>query len=559
MSVRLRRLYAEHERLKALFANHARIRIVEAIGDPPDRYVVEYHVKGLTETKDGAIEERYLHRVQITLGPNYPKDMPTCVILGTPVFHPNIDHLAVCTEDVSAAGRTLDHTIVFIGELITFQAYNLQSPRNGDAAHWTEQNLSRLPLETVDLFPRPLLEGAAIPVTRAGDVYTRPMPPEAPSQREIRCGNCGKTGPAAGLRECSGHHVACSDCAIQCGNCARTLCALCDVHSCVECRRPVCVDCFAVCSHCNREICPAHVAQCPVCAALRCNTCSHVCRGCGWRVCGEHLDRAGLCPSCRKPNAGAPVNVPPVGPGGTAQYPVASAVAPEAPESRSTVAVVELAPQQPHASAPGQSEPKFTLQPIAQLTKEGNGTMRQTPPPPVGPQQPAGRVVITAEEAMVVPESALRPPNQFEIAPPAGPETSGKAVASLVFGIAAVPLLGLLVGWFAVLFGALAFRDINRNPRLRGRKMASYGISFGAFGIVVWLVLLIVYGSYFFGPREQPLPVQPPVRGNPRVQHVYAPLDNGRFLYARGSVTCWKHRSISFRTASVSDRSAIFS
>jgi ubiquitin-protein ligase len=510
MSVRLRRLYAEHERLKALFANHARIRIVDAIGDPPDRYIIDYHVKGLTETKDGVIEERNLHRVQITLGPNYPKDMPTCVILGTPVFHPNIDHLAVCTEDVSAAGRTLDHTIVFIGELITFQAYNLQSPRNGDAAHWTEQNLSRLPLETLDLFPRPLLEGAAIPVPRAGDVYTRPRPPEASTQREMTCGNCGRTGPAAARRECSGHHVVCSDCAMPCGNCARTLCVLCDVHSCVECRRVVCVDCVAVCSRCNREICPAHVAQCPVCSALRCNACSHVCRGCGWRVCGEHLDAAGRCPSCRRPGAGTPVSVPPVGPGGTAQYPVASAVAPETSESRYAIAVDQ--PLQP-PSVP-----------------EGNGVVKPATAQTVHPPPAAPRVVITAEEAMVVPDSALQPPSQFEISPHVGRETSGKAVASLIFGIAGVPLLGLLVGWFAVLFGALAFRDINRNPRLRGRKMASYGIGLGAFGIVVWLVLLIVYGSYFFGPREEPAPVQPPLRGNPRVQHVYVPRENGRSL-----------------------------
>src|SRR5213078_452826 len=132
-----------------------------------------------------------------------------------------------------------------------------------------------------------------IPVPRVSDVYTRPKPPEIPAYREMKCGNCGRTGQAAGLRVCSGQHVACSDCAIPCGNCSRTLCVLCDVHSCVECRRAVCVDCVAVCSHCNREVCPAHVAQCPQCSALRCNACSHVCRGCGWRVCGEHLDAAG--------------------------------------------------------------------------------------------------------------------------------------------------------------------------------------------------------------------------------------------------------------------------
>jgi len=161
---------------------------------------------------------------------------------------------------------------------------------------------------------------------------------------------------------------------------------------------------------------------------------------------------------------------------------------------------------------------------------EANGIVKPATAQTVHSPPAAARVVITAQEAMVVPDSALRPPSQFEISPPAGQETSGKAVASLVFGIAGVPLLGVLVGWFAVLFGALAFRDINRNPRLRGRKMASCGIGLGAFGIVVWFVLLLVYGSYFFGPREGPAPIQPPPRENPRVQHVYVPRENGRSL-----------------------------
>jgi len=153
-------LYAEHERLKILFADHERIRIVEAIGDPPDRYVVEYKVKGLVDNK-GTIEESYVHRIRITLGPNYPKEMASYVAI-TPIFHPNIDHLAVCTADKDAASTKIEDNIVFIGRLITFQDYNLQSPRNGDAAKWTATNLDRLPLERVNLWPSKALEGAEI-------------------------------------------------------------------------------------------------------------------------------------------------------------------------------------------------------------------------------------------------------------------------------------------------------------------------------------------------------------------------------------------------------------
>lgn len=293
MSVRLRRLYAEYERLKVLFANHERIRIAETFGDPPDRYIIEYKLKGLTETKDG-IRQLYTHRVQITLGPNYPNEMPSCIVVGTPVFHPNIDHLAICTADVSSASRTLDQTIVFIGELITFQAYNLQSPRNGEARKWTEEHLSQLPLERVELLPRRLLEGGAIPV---------PRPAEAPV--EPKCANCGRTGADAQLKKCVSGHITCADCTIPCGNCARPICLACTLHTCMECRRQVCDDCGVACPGCSRTACAEHAWQCPVCSTIRCKSCAATCSGCGGKFCANHLDPGGRCPKC----AGTPASL----------------------------------------------------------------------------------------------------------------------------------------------------------------------------------------------------------------------------------------------------------
>src|SRR5437763_5125467 len=142
--------------------------------------------------------------------------MASCIVVGRPVFHPNIDHLAVCTADVSSASRTLDQTIVFIGDLITFQAYNLQSPRNGEAKKWTEENLHRLPLERVELLPRKLLEGAPLPVPRLAETPTEP-----------KCANCGRSGPGSELKKCLNNHVACADCTMPCSNCARPMCLAC--------------------------------------------------------------------------------------------------------------------------------------------------------------------------------------------------------------------------------------------------------------------------------------------------------------------------------------------
>jgi hypothetical protein len=41
--------------------------------------------------------------------------------------------------------------VVRIAEMICFQSYNLKSPLNAAAAAWAEQNLSKLPLQKVDL------------------------------------------------------------------------------------------------------------------------------------------------------------------------------------------------------------------------------------------------------------------------------------------------------------------------------------------------------------------------------------------------------------------------
>ena len=101
--------------------------------------------------------------MQVTLGENFPHDMPVCVALDPGIFHPNIDRIAICTEDRSVAGRTIQAVLGFIGREITFQAYNLGSPRNGDAVEWTKANKTRLPLEVVDFTPRSMLEGRSAP------------------------------------------------------------------------------------------------------------------------------------------------------------------------------------------------------------------------------------------------------------------------------------------------------------------------------------------------------------------------------------------------------------
>jgi ubiquitin-protein ligase len=270
MNVRVRRLQGEHARLQFVFAGHERIRIVESIGRPPERYVIEYTVKGLVE-EGGEIKERGLHRAEITLGPGYPREMPRCVML-TPVFHPNIDHLAVCTEDISSAGQKLDRTVIFIGEMISFQAYNLQSPRNGDAAKWAAEHLDQLPLENVDLVPHTLLdEGAEASIAVAAAAAVADV--AAGAETVTFCRNCG--APQSGV--CINGHSACGDCLVPCSNCKSEMCVLCSPARCQICGSYACDHCGMACASCGAWSCLSDVAKCLECSRYNCKACAIQC------------------------------------------------------------------------------------------------------------------------------------------------------------------------------------------------------------------------------------------------------------------------------------------
>jgi len=77
------------------------------------------------------------------------------------------------------------------------------------------------------------------------------------------------------------------------------------------------------------------------------------------------------------------------------------------------------------------------------------------------------------------------PPTTY--APPPSPGTNGLAIASLILGIVWVFGLGAIL---AFIFGIVALRQIDRNPRQGGRGLAAAGIVLGSIGIV-GLVLFI--------------------------------------------------------------------
>ena len=144
-TVRLRRLQADYEKLRAFLAQQPRIRLIQAQGTPPERYQLEFQINGLREV-DEELRTVANHIVEISLPLSYPRLPPQCRML-TPVFHPNIAPHAICIGDHWAAGEPLWSMVARIGEMIAYQSYNTKSPLNGEAARWVETNQHRLPLD----------------------------------------------------------------------------------------------------------------------------------------------------------------------------------------------------------------------------------------------------------------------------------------------------------------------------------------------------------------------------------------------------------------------------
>jgi ubiquitin-protein ligase/DNA-directed RNA polymerase subunit RPC12/RpoP len=152
LPMRTRRLLADAEQVRKSFSGFPLIQVKSISGDPPDSYVIEYFVRGLSRSQGGQPHCRDQHLVEIQLTREYPRQSPKCRML-TPIFHPNIEPAVICVGDHWAASERLVDLIIRIGELISFQTYNIKSPLDGEAAMWADQNRRLLPLDNRDLRP----------------------------------------------------------------------------------------------------------------------------------------------------------------------------------------------------------------------------------------------------------------------------------------------------------------------------------------------------------------------------------------------------------------------
>jgi ubiquitin-protein ligase len=155
LSMRQRRLIADAQQMGEAFRKSDRIRVKPAGGEPPEVYHVEYRVKSLDRGSNGEPVSRDSHLVEIQLTSDYPRLSPKCKML-TPVFHPNIDPATICVGDHWTAGERLADLVVRIGEMLAYQAYNIKSPLDGEAAMWADLNVEKLPTDPRSMRPAEL-------------------------------------------------------------------------------------------------------------------------------------------------------------------------------------------------------------------------------------------------------------------------------------------------------------------------------------------------------------------------------------------------------------------
>lgn len=151
MRHRLRRLTADYSMVYHAFSNHPHIKLLSAEGEPPEKYVFEFSLPSLVPgQKESPPVPGKVHRAEVYLPADYPRRPPFARMI-TPVYHPNIDPQKICIGDHWSAAQTLQQLVVQIAEMLCFQAYNVKSPLNAEAAVWVGQNLGQLPLLKADL------------------------------------------------------------------------------------------------------------------------------------------------------------------------------------------------------------------------------------------------------------------------------------------------------------------------------------------------------------------------------------------------------------------------
>lgn len=86
----------------------------------------------------------------------------------------------------------------------------------------------------------------------------------------------------------------------------------------------------------------------------------------------------------------------------------------------------------------------------------------------------------------------MAPPPPYGYGQVVTQRTSGKAVASLVLGIAGWLVAPFILSVLGIIFGAMARKEIANDPAVGGRGMANWGFWLSITGLAAWVILIVV-------------------------------------------------------------------
>jgi ubiquitin-protein ligase len=156
-SAREKRLDSDYRMLRSTFEGEDMVEI-RAVGTAPfEKYMLVYKVPSLRLNSTGQPMRVDATVVEITLPAEYPKMPPTArTVAGDVVFHPNFNAAKICLADHWSPSFQLADIVREIGELLTWQKFNIRSPLNAVAAEWSQQHMDEIPLARVNLGGNPV-------------------------------------------------------------------------------------------------------------------------------------------------------------------------------------------------------------------------------------------------------------------------------------------------------------------------------------------------------------------------------------------------------------------
>jgi len=149
MSSGSQKLSEDYGQVKKLLASYPNIKIIKTEGDPPEKYDIQYNIKGYKSNPDGTASPDNRHEVRLTLPFGYPHFPPTAKPL-TPIFHPDIDPDAIRIADFWQDNHSLPELIIHIGQMICGNYYTKEDPFNQSAFEWFEERKSWLPFDILE-------------------------------------------------------------------------------------------------------------------------------------------------------------------------------------------------------------------------------------------------------------------------------------------------------------------------------------------------------------------------------------------------------------------------